>query len=437
MCFKKQKTTTFFWLALVFLAPFLPYLNLTPNFDVSVLRILILLLGLGLSVWFLKQKPLGRQFCPSLAIFILLFLLWSVGSSFWAENLSWALRKGFFLVNFFGPTILGLFFLKRRETKDRQSFLRKTGQVLILAAVFLGAIGLCQFAAQFFIAPEAIFDFWIGRLTPVFSGATLSSLVSDFPSWFFNWRGQSWLRAVSLLPDPHMLAFVMGTTSFLSLGFFVGTKQKKYLLAFGFLTVVLFLTFSRGGYLAFLAGLLFFLFFYWRQAGWRFKKIFFITALLLLFFSFFGSGVFWARLTSSFDLDDGSNQGRLIIWQEAISLAKQAPIFGFGLSDYAYLVNPTADYRSPVTAHNLYLELLVELGLVGALLFLAILANAFWGGLKKVAREPLRGGVLAALVYFLVHSFFEIALFNPLVVFVLCLLLVFSTIKTSAIIKKN
>jgi O-antigen ligase len=68
--------------------------------------------------------------------------------------------------------------------------------------------------------------------------------------------------------------------------------------------------------------------------------------------------------------NDLSSRGRLILYQDAIDLIKTAPIFGHGVGAFGYL----GDYLVLGTyPHNMFLEILLDGGIVGLLLFLGFL----------------------------------------------------------------
>ena len=411
-----------FWPALALTAPFWPYLAISENAAVPSLRLILALSGLWFGLSFFRGNRGGRRMSP-LFFWLGIFTLWAAGSVFWAENFSWAARKAIYLLNFFGAAFLASWWLAGFR-EERLSLMKVILKAFVWSGWLVGLIGVAQFLAQFFIPGEKIFRFWVLNISPLFNGRAMSELVLDFPSWFFDFHGQPLMRAVSVFPDPHMLAFFAGMTGFLSLGIFLAERKKRYLFGGLFLILTLILTFSRGGYLGFLAGLLFLLPFFWKRADFSFKKGIFIFGLFLLGLGVFFGGPILGRFTSSFDLSEGSNQGRLEIWRQALDFFWEKPFLGHGLSSYPLLVDPALNYKSPVSAHNLYLEILTELGLLGLLFFSAW----FFGALKKSFRQksnPLFLGIFSALVFFAVHSLFELPLYQPVVIFLLCFLLLF------------
>ncbi len=85
--------------------------------------------------------------------------------------------------------------------------------------------------------------------------------------------------------------------------------------------------------------------------------------------------------------------GRLQIWRDTWLLVEQFPILGTGLGAFSYAypqvksINVQAKYYH---AHNDYLELLTETGLVGFLILISLLGYLFIRLVKRVirGREP-------------------------------------------------
>lgn len=88
------------------------------------------------------------------------------------------------------------------------------------------------------------------------------------------------------------------------------------------------------------------------------------------------------RLMESFNVDNESNQVRFTVWKKAISLFEQRPVLGWGLGTspvaFGDLVLTSENHvpvdalHSSLYAHNIYLDFLVETGIVGLLAYLFI-----------------------------------------------------------------
>ncbi len=66
---------------------------------------------------------------------------------------------------------------------------------------------------------------------------------------------------------------------------------------------------------------------------------------------------------------DSSAQTRLVLWQDAIALFKRNPVTGTGFETYEFM-GRVGPYRD---THNYYVKILAETGVVGMMLYLALL----------------------------------------------------------------
>jgi O-antigen ligase len=269
--------------------------------------------------------------------------------------------------------------------------------------------------AQFVFGHGAVASFYLEKAGPFLWGNNLSQMVSEYPSWFVA-LGRDLMRAFGYFPDPHMLSFFLGLVLPLILAGALAAKKKQFwlFLLAGFLFLVLLLTFSRGGYLGILAA-----FISMAALGWRFfsgktkLKIVLAGILTLFFIVSFASPVL-ERFFSSFFLSEGSSLGRMQIWKHSWEVFSGSPVIGVGLGNYPRFADPLASYRTPITSHNLYLDLLAETGILGFGAWFLLLAGSFWQLFGR-RRSFLAIGFFGSLVYFSVHSFFESAVFNPII----------------------
>ena len=124
-----------------------------------------------------------------------------------------------------------------------------------------------------------------------------------------------------------------------------------------------------------------------------------------------------ARLFGTVSADDPTS-GRVQFWQGAWGVIKQYPLLGAGLGAFA-VVYTRHDVLNGATrleqAHNDYLQILSDAGLVGGALGLFFIFMLFRYGFSRFdVRDKFRRGVaagaLAGCFAVLVHSFFEFSL---------------------------
>lgn len=155
--------------------------------------------------------------------------------------------------------------------------------------------------------------------------------------------------------------------------------------------LVLFLTRSRAGYLIGAIGVVWTLWLtQWRRVALVVAALGAVLALFLLLGSQQG--------TAAADLSDASTLAfRFNVWRLALDMLRDFPFTGVGMSQF----NPVAErlYPYPSTdslgAHNLYLQVAVDLGLVALMGFLFIFWGTLWRGWQLYSR---RGGQSALLL---------------------------------------
>ena len=142
----------------------------------------------------------------------------------------------------------------------------------------------------------------------------------------------------------------------------------------------IFLSLSRGG----LVALAFALVARDLRGGrrWRLQALALVVVVAVGAFAYFG---FYADSTAVNRVTSfGSGTGRTDIWTVGWRMVQAHPVLGVGVGNYRtssvhYLLQPGALQRdefivdTPKVAHNTYLQVLAELGIVGAVLFISII----------------------------------------------------------------
>lgn len=411
------------------LAAYLPFqiaLNIFPGVDLASSRLFIIILFFAWFVYLLFHKDLFKKedFLNIQSICLILFLILSCFSLIKAENIFWGLRKIIYFLS-----IIPLYYLTV-SLADDWSKIRKLVKVLSISSILIALIGFIQFLAQFFFGLNQVFDFWAANIVPVFSGFNYGALILAYPSWLVNLNGKTIMRAFSLFSDPHIFPFYLGLIIPLLIVLTIKNRLISRFFLYFFLLLVLLLSFSRGAYLAIIFTFLILSFLAFRYL--KDKK----TALLLvilLIIMFFPKSPFLNRLYSSFDLEEGSNMGRLDMWQKANQIGWQNPWAGIGLGNYSLSVDSAADYRNPITAHNFYLDIFSEMGLFAIIVWLLLILvtiSQLFQKMKKVDKEKkyLFIGLIGSLSYFSIHSFFETAIYQPVILAVLMIILALAVI---------
>jgi O-antigen ligase len=181
------------------------------------------------------------------------------------------------------------------------------------------------------------------------------------------------------------------------------------------------------------------------------KKVFLAEILIILFFLLsplinYGLNVFRVsqfkenflnRAASIYDLSEDSNVGRLIIWRDSLTYALIHP-FGVGAGNFVVSLvrdvvpgttyDQLADQRNLrynvpqkfVTAHSLYLNILVELGFAGLLVFAIFWWEYFSTAWRFIKEHQSEDNIFVMFVlslaftmlWFVVYGVFDVTLLN-------------------------
>ncbi len=133
----------------------------------------------------------------------------------------------------------------------------------------------------------------------------------------------------------------------------------------------------------------------------------------------FSSFAMRKRLKSIIDLDEISNKGRIEIWRNTFASIKDHPLLGVGIGNFTTVIGKNISAaKKGASAHNLFLDIFAETGLLGLIVFLAIfyeiLKTAFLT-FKSSTGELYKFFALSAGVYIvwvLGYSLFDVVLLN-------------------------
>lgn len=130
------------------------------------------------------------------------------------------------------------------------------------------------------------------------------------------------------------------------------------------------------------------------------------------------------------EVDDDFGSGRFIAWSRALEMVKKHPILGYGpdnfgrvyieeytMPEYIRLQEEAVDrgedpagVEAPSTfdkAHNEYIQMLVDVGILGLAAMLAFYALLLYAGFRYGLDKPMVVALIAALGCFIVQAFFN------------------------------
>ncbi len=244
----------------------------------------------------------------------------------------------------------------------------------------------------------------------------------------------------------HNFAAFMEMTIALPLGLvFVGavSKDKRllYFTAIGLMGIALLLSGSRGGLVAFLAQIFFLAILTTNTKSYG-QIALKIGLAVLLVGVIIGGSVFIGGESSLTRFADTAiskdiTTNRTHIWSVTWEAIKENPVFGAGLGAFnaAYAKHDTFNGMERVEqAHNDYLQVLADAGIVGLIIGLFFLFQLFKTGRESIKTQNLfrRGiavGAIAGCFAILVHSIFDFVL-HTTAISVMFLLLVALVVKS-------
>jgi len=403
----------------LFTLPFQFALNPVPGVDLHISRVFSLFIFFSWLASGLSRRKLVLPFSKT-SVYLVSFVFVSVFSFLWAEHGMVAVRRATFFLSF-----LPLFFVFSSIIEEKKSeAVNILLKPLFLGAALAGIVGIIQTTLPLFFGIGSVFHFWVSSLLPFFLGTSFAAAVAEYPSLLVNIGGATVLRASAFFPDPHIFAYYMGIAFPIGIFFVLKTERssQKWFFAVlsGLVLLADLLAFSRGAYLglAFGAAAIPFL------SNFNIRKKTYVVAFLILssVVVFFPGNPIGNRFLSTFSFEEGSNQGRIAMWQMAIRKISEQPILGYGLGNYPFSVKPDAIPREPIYAHNLFLDIATETGFVGVVLFSFALIAAF---LSLSGTYPI---LMISLLVFMGHSLVETPLYSVHIFPMLLLLLAFGSV---------
>ena len=226
------------------------------------------------------------------------------------------------------------------------------------------------------------------------------------------------LRVYSTFGNPNVYGAYLLLLIPLSAGLMLYVKKPLYKLyaagVTGMLLIVLALTYSRGCYVALAAAVLFFMLLVE-------KRLIVLYILGLFAMPFVLPPEIIDRIVSIVNFTDTSTLYRISIWQASLRMLGDFWMTGIGQGAEAY--NAVYPYYafSAVTAlhaHNLFLQIFLETGIIGLLAFLAILACffrtqfSFMRNTSDHRRRILSAAMASAVIGFLIQGMFDHALYS-------------------------
>lgn len=402
-----------------------------------------------------KQRFLGMY--SGFEVYFLLFILLSLLTTLWTTYPSESLKFSAFLLNAYILYVVARGVVK---TKVQADALLTSALWSVGAVVFTGLVQLVLSLSHEF------YYFWQGwsiLISPQFVGNSLAQVLGYSNSWIISSSFGAELRLFGLLTDSHafgvLCIYMLGLLLILRESLF---EQRKALWVGLILATAACMTLSgtRGVWVGVLAPVFVFAFLRFKHRAQTsagvIRRVFLVTLVsFLLIVS--SSGIYWVlgqvrnfgkvdtgRALSVFNLKEASNSGRLRMWGNAGSIFLARP---WGLGAGNFIVAATGEivagesyeslagqrnelYNLPeeyVTAHSLYLHILVETGAAGFLLFSAFiffLLRFLYSHYQKTGGVPSTYTLpwLMVCLWLFAYSTFDVTFYNERVLMLFFLL---------------
>jgi O-antigen ligase/Tfp pilus assembly protein PilF len=242
----------------------------------------------------------------------------------------------------------------------------------------------------------------------------------DFSQFRFLYRPLSFLSnewvtiSLCLLPFPFISLLLLWKNTLM---------RSVFVFIIGLLILNILISFSRAGILAFLSFVLLLNIFIYVNRLFSIKKLFFsnialITLLVIFAYCFSDSIQSSVQQTQS---HQRSTDGRLRQWRQTIDVINSSPYFGLGSKNYALLgrslQKEDLEYSFTGRVNNSYLQLLIEKGWIGFLLWLCVIGVLVLYSFQQFKKEKdkleklIDSVIFSAICAVLFREFFFSSLF--------------------------
>ncbi len=202
-------------------------------------------------------------------------------------------------------------------------------------------------------------------------------------------------RATGPILDPNDFGFLLATTLPLAIFKARWAKTKRegtfFFICFLLIIACIGATFSRGALVALSASGAWILLSRRVRVRWLFGAIG-LAALLFSIVYAFDASIIQGAFVQKAHIANTNTLNRLYLWKIAVREFESQPISGVGPGNFPLALSRFG--QSPgngggvLTTHNVYFNILAELGLPGELFFLGFIAYSWWD-----LRKPIRGSL--------------------------------------------
>jgi len=343
----------------------------------NVLEAIILALFLA---WLIKNKvnSIGELFKKGRTIIwpIILILFGAILATIfsWDLRLSLGILKGWFVIPFLFFAVLITTINQEEIKKVLNAFVFSgfTVSVISLIYLILGKLDVHGRLQGIYNSPNYLAMY----LAPCLLMVITFLLIKIQPHKDTRQRPSEALRSVSASPLTMRL----------------GLREVFLVIEFLIILVVLIFTKSYGAWIGLIAAIFFLLF---LKANKYFKFILILLAVISVV----------VLITSLVGSRGASYNARWVIWDKALEVFRQYPLFGIGPGTFEYYFPPYPKWGVP-QPHSIYFAFLLQTGIIGFVGFIWLLILFFKRGFKTLVTNHwlLITIIMSVMVYILVHG---------------------------------
>lgn len=378
-------------------------LPITESFDnFNIWRILVLVLFVK---WLIAERVFLRKYAPPLwstfRLEILAGLLTFVAvlSLVKAEDPIAGVKRIIYFAN------MGILFFVVRSVINRENFMA-LGKNFIISGIIAASVGIVQLISAYLMPINNFAEYWAFVIERNLYGDAWAQIAISANTWFAYYNNTIHLRMFSSFPDSHTFPLHLLIASIFVATFIAFKKTscqtcKPAYFLLGIFSLCIVLSGTRGIWAAAALPIIAIVFFYFKKhlpkeiiLKLSLPIIFFITALIISQPIFNSkqfklieneteeSRVLINRIVSIFDTEETSNQGRIWIWKESVKSIIKNPLLGVGIGNFpTVLKQDVALAKAGSSAHNLFLQIMAEMGIIAFAVFLVIVYEIY----KKAA----------------------------------------------------
>ncbi len=339
-----------------------------PSGSPPVLRILFsdIILFILFAIWGFRLCTRRESFFfPKPAVYLTLFIIWSLLSFVNSINLSYSIFELLRLIKFL------LFYIFITNTVKSKKDLKTLVICLAIGAIIQGAICILEYKYQISVSLTGY--------------SYASNIIEDKPQGLTVGYGldDDTMRGSGTV-GPHNIE-AMYFELMLPLIFCLAVIRRKwyeiilYASAFILASIGLYFTFSRGGLIGTAIALtVAFLLLIWKRI--LPKEAFITVCLIAIISSFFLTG----KIEKFMNTRKGAFEQRIEMSKVGLKMLKDHPVLGFGLNTSVIHLPDydTKDVTIGYPVHNYYLIVATEVGLIGLLFLLIFYSKNLSAGIK-------------------------------------------------------